>query len=156
VEVNVDIDAYIPDQYIADGRLKIEMYKRFRAIETLEDVQELQEEMIDRFGDYPEEVAYLFKIAEMKVYAKMYLVESIMQAKQNVTILLSEEASDTIDGAKLFKAGNEFGRMISLGMEGKKVKMVINTKGLAQEKWLDIAYQMIKDLPNVQRESVKS
>ncbi|WP_078414563.1 transcription-repair coupling factor [Priestia abyssalis] len=156
VEVNVDIDAYIPDQYIADGRLKIEMYKRFRAIETLEDVQELQEEMIDRFGDYPEEVAYLFKIAEMKVYAKLYLVESIMQAKQNVTILLSEEASDTIDGAKLFKAGNEFGRMISLGMEGKKVKMVINTKGLAQEKWLDIAYQMIKDLPNVQRESVKS
>ncbi|MDQ0247593.1 transcription-repair coupling factor (superfamily II helicase) [Bacillus fengqiuensis] len=156
VEVNVDIDAYIPDQYIADGRLKIEMYKRFRAIETLEDVQELQEEMIDRFGDYPEEVAYLFKIAEMKVYAKMYLVESIMQAKQNVTILLSEEASETIDGAKLFKAGNEFGRMISLGMEGKKVKMVINTKGLVQEKWLDIAYQMIKDLPNVQREGVKS
>lgn len=156
VEVNIDIDAYIPDQYIADGRLKIEMYKRFRAIETLEDVQELQDEMVDRFGDYPEEVAYLFKIAEMKVYAKLYLVESIIQAKQNVTILLSEEASGTIDGAKLFKAGNEFGRMISLGMEGKKVKMVINTKGLAQEKWLDIAYHLIKDLPNVQREGVKS
>ncbi|HWO94952.1 MAG TPA: transcription-repair coupling factor [Bacillus sp. (in: firmicutes)] len=156
VEINIDIDAYIPDQYIADGRLKIEMYKRFRAVETLEDVQELQEEMIDRFGDYPEEVAYLFKIAETKVYAKLYLVESIMQAKQNVTILLSEQASDTIDGAKLFKAGNEFGRVISLGMEGKKVKIVINTKGLVQEKWLDIVRQMIKALPNVQREGVKS
>ena len=35
----------------------------------LEDIEELQEEMIDRFGEYPEEVDYLFQIAEMKVYA---------------------------------------------------------------------------------------
>jgi transcription-repair coupling factor (superfamily II helicase) len=156
VEINVDIDAYIPDHYISDGRLKIEMYKRFRSIETLEDVEELQDEMIDRFGDYPEEVAYLFKIAELKVYAKLNFVESIIQAKQNVTILLSEKASETIDGARLFKMSNEFGRMISLGMEGKKVKMVINTKGLSQDKWLEIAYQLVKELPKAQREGVKS
>src|SRR6185312_2147609 len=42
VEMNLDLDAYIPDQYITDGRLKIEMYKRFRGIEGLEDIQELQ------------------------------------------------------------------------------------------------------------------
>ncbi len=34
VEMNLDLDAYIPDQYITDGRLKIEMYKRFRGIEA--------------------------------------------------------------------------------------------------------------------------
>ena len=38
---------------------------------TLEDIKELQEEMLDRFGEYPEEVAYLFQIAEMKVYATL-------------------------------------------------------------------------------------
>ena len=54
------MDAYIPDAYISDGHQKIEMYKRFRGIARLKIVEELQEEMIDRFGDYPEEVSYLF------------------------------------------------------------------------------------------------
>ena len=69
VEIDLDIDAYIPDSYISDGQQKIEMYKRFRGITDHEEIQELQEEMIDRFGEYPEEVSYLFKIAEIKVYA---------------------------------------------------------------------------------------
>ena len=62
VEIDLDIDAYIPDSYISDGQQKIEMYKRFRGITDHEEIQELQEEMIDRFGEYPEELMYLFKI----------------------------------------------------------------------------------------------
>ena len=70
LEIDVDVDAYIPDSYIADGNQKIEMYKRFRSISLIEELEELQEEMIDRFGEYPDEVAYLFQIAEMKVFAQ--------------------------------------------------------------------------------------
>ena len=55
--------------YISDGQQKIEMYKRFRGVNDLEDIEELQEEMIDRFGEYPDEVRYLFQIAEIKVFA---------------------------------------------------------------------------------------
>ena len=56
VEIDLEIDAYIPDSYISDGQQKIEMYKRFRGITDHEEIEELQEEMIDRFGEYPEEV----------------------------------------------------------------------------------------------------
>ncbi len=154
VEMNLDLDAYIPDQYITDGRLKIEMYKRFRGIEALEDIQELQDEMIDRFGEYPAEVEYLFKVAETKVYATQNLVESILQSKQEISILLSEEASSTVDGQKLFMLGDQFGRMVSLGMEGKKVKLVVNVKGLAQKEWLNIVYQLVKGVATVKKEQV--
>lgn len=154
VEMNLDLDAYIPDQYITDGRLKIEMYKRFRGIEALEDIQELQDEMIDRFGEYPAEVEYLFEVAETKVYATQNLVESILQSKQEISILLSEEASSTIDGQKLFMLGDQFGRMVSLGMEGKKVKLVVNVKGLAQKEWLNIVYQLVKGVATVKKEQV--
>lgn len=154
VEMNLDLDAYIPDQYITDGRLKIEMYKRFRGIEALEDIQELQDEMIDRFGEYPAEVEYLFKVAETKVYAMQNLVESILQSKQEISILLSEEASSTVDGQKLFMLGDQFGRMVSLGMEGKKVKLVVNVKGLAQKEWLNIVYQLVKGVATVKKEQV--
>ena len=54
---------------LSDGQQKIEMYKRFRNIDSLEDLEELREEMIDRFGDYPNPSGYLFTVAEMKVYA---------------------------------------------------------------------------------------
>jgi transcription-repair coupling factor (superfamily II helicase) len=156
VEIDLEVDAYIPDAYISDGRQKIEMYKRFRAISTIEDLEELQEEMIDRFGEYPIEVSYLFQIAEMKVYAKQEKVESIKQNKQEVVILISEEASNMIEGYKLFQLGNQFGRMISLGMEGQKLKIVIQTKGLETEKWLNIVSNMIKGLADVKKENANT
>ncbi|WP_449538333.1 transcription-repair coupling factor [Ferdinandcohnia sp. Marseille-Q9671] len=153
VEIDVEVDAYIPDSYISDGRQKIDMYKRFRGISTMEDVNELQEEMVDRFGEYPEEVEYLFHISKIKVHALAEDVISIKQSKQGVTILLSEEASSQIDGQKIFKLGNSFGRMISLGMEGSKLKIVVQTKGMEANKWLAIIHDMVKGLQDVKKEN---
>ncbi|AZU59857.1 transcription-repair coupling factor [Neobacillus mesonae] len=146
VEIDLEIDAYIPDSYIKDGHQKIEMYKRFRGIEVLEDVEELQAEMLDRFGEYPDEVSYLFHIAEMKVLAIQNGVESIKQLKQDVTILLTEEVTNTMDGSKLFHIGSQFGRSVTPGMEGKKLKIVVNTKGYQTAQWLHIVFEMVKGI----------
>jgi transcription-repair coupling factor (superfamily II helicase) len=146
VEIDLEIDAYIPDSYIKDGHQKIEMYKRFRGILTLEDIEELQDEMKDRYGEYPDEVEYLFQIAEMKVYAILYGVEFIKQMKHEVTISLNEQSSNQIDGQKIFKVSSQFGRMISLGMDGNKLKMVLHIKGIDTAQWLNIAFEMIKGL----------
>lgn len=152
VEIDLEIDAYIPDTYIKDGHQKIEMYKRFRGALTLEDIEELQEEMLDRFGEYPDEVAYLVQIAEMKVYALLTGVELIKQVKQEVTILVNEKISNEIDGHKLFKASNQFGKIVNPGMEGKKLKMVIQIKGIETAQWLIIAFEMIKGLQSTKRD----
>ena len=40
-EMELELDAYIPDAYISDGHQKIEMYKRFRSIDSLEDLEEI-------------------------------------------------------------------------------------------------------------------
>ena len=101
LEIDIEVDAYIPDVYIPDGHQKIEMYKRFRGITSLEEVEELREEMLDRFGEYPDEVGYLFLIAEMKVHARNAGVESIKQLKQEITILIREDVSAEIDGPKV-------------------------------------------------------
>ena len=146
VEIDLDIDAYIPDSYISDGQQKIEMYKRFRGITDHEEIQELQDEMIDRFGEYPEEVDVFIQDAEIKVYALQLGIESIKQVKEEVTILLSEEASGKIDGQKVFQLTNQYGRMVGLGMEGQKFKMVIYTKKVAIEKWLSAIYEILKGL----------
>jgi transcription-repair coupling factor (superfamily II helicase) len=157
VEININLDAYIPDQYIVDGRMKIDMYKRFRGIESLEDLEDLKEEMMDRFGDYPAEVGYLFKVAEMKVYAAENGVESVMQSKTEISILLTEKASAEIDGQKLFQLGNEFGRMMGFGMEGNRVKVVANINRLKEAEWLPMILKFVKNLKDVRKEQkVKS
>src|SRR5690625_244401 len=59
-ELTLDLDAYIPESYIQDEKQKIDMYKRFQAIRSAEDVSDLRDELIDRFGDYPVQVDNLF------------------------------------------------------------------------------------------------
>ena len=146
IEIDLDIDAYIPDMYISDGQQKIEMYKRFRGVKELDDIKELQEEMIDRFGEYPEEVEYLFKIAEIKVFAILLGVESIKQIKDEVTILLSEQTSGDIDGQRVIKLSNQYGRMVGLGMEGKRLKMVLHVKKVELETWLGALNEILQGL----------
>ncbi|WP_223596379.1 transcription-repair coupling factor [Neobacillus bataviensis] len=152
VEIDLEIDAYIPDTYIKDGHQKIEMYKRFRGAQALEDIEELQSEMQDRFGEYPDEVSYLFQIAEMKIYAALSGVEQIKQVKQDVTILINEKVTNTIDGSKLFRIANQFGRNVTPGMEGQKLKIMIKTKEYETAEWLNIAFEMIKAIPTAKRE----
>jgi transcription-repair coupling factor (superfamily II helicase) len=154
VEIDLEIDAYIPDTYIKDGHQKIEMYKRFRGAETLADIKELEEEMKDRFGEYPEEVSCLFQIAEMKVYALLNGVEQIKQAKQEVTILLNEQVTNTIDGSKIFHIGSKFGRNVSPGMEGPRLKIVIKVKEYKTSEWLNVAFEMVKGLSQAKKDHV--
>src|SRR5690606_11747336 len=90
VEIDLDVDAYIPESYISDGYQKIEMYKRFRAIKTMEDLTDLQDEMIDRFGDYPEPVALLFSISRIKVHCLISGVELVKRDQNEIIILFTE------------------------------------------------------------------
>ncbi len=155
LELDLEVDAYIPDEYISDSKQKVDMYKQFKALETVEEVEVLQEEMIDRFGDYPQEVGYLFQISYIKALAILEQVQSIKHRKMEATILLSEKATNVIDGSKIFATTNQLGRMISLGMEGNHLKIVVNTRGIEPSKWLTIIENILKGIASAKKESVK-
>jgi transcription-repair coupling factor (superfamily II helicase) len=145
-DVELELDAYIPDAYIADGQQKIEMYKRFRNIETMEELEELREEMIDRFGDYPIQVEYLFKIAEMKVHARKMKLESIKQSKTEVVIYFSEEGTKEIEGRHVLQVTSKYGRHVGLGMEGSRLKITIQISRMETDEWFSIAREIIQEL----------
>ncbi len=93
VEISLQVNAYIPDEYIRDGFQKIQMYKRVKAVESEEDYSELVDEMIDRFGDLPLEVDILLRIARIKVWAKASGVESIKKQQSKIVVKLSPEGT---------------------------------------------------------------
>lgn len=150
-EIELSIDAYIPDTYIKDSQQKIEMYKRFRSVDSLEEVAELKEEMIDRFGEYPREVNDLFRVAEMKVYASFVQLEKIKQEKELVTIWMSEVGTQQIDGSKVFEICRKHGRAVGLGMESNQLKITINIQQLTAEAWFEVAYDIIQNLEQARK-----
>jgi transcription-repair coupling factor (superfamily II helicase) len=61
--------------------------------------------------------------------------------------------SNQIDGQKVFKLSSKFGRTVGLGMDGNKMKLVIHIKGVTQDKWLDILFELVKGLQDVKKEN---
>ena len=156
LEIDLGIDAYIPDRYISDGYQKIEMYKRFRNIDTLEEILELQEEMIDRFGDYPREVNFLLTVSRFKVYGKQAGVESIKREKDQVTILFREDASQNINIQEVITVSQPFKKMVGFGMDGQKLKIILYVKNEPVNKWLDCLNTIMEHLPKRDSEKVKT
>ena len=56
--MDLDVDAYIPDSYIPNEYQKLDIYKRIAAIESQEEVEDMKDELLDRFGDIPRKVEY--------------------------------------------------------------------------------------------------
>lgn len=85
-EINLQIDAYLPQDYISDERQKIEVYKSIREMTSRTDYDNLQDELIDRFGDYPDAVAYLLEIALIKMLLDQVFVEMVERQANQLTV----------------------------------------------------------------------
>ena len=152
IDIELEIDAYIPDKYIKDGHQKIEMYKRFRNLNDYEELDELREEMVDRFGDYPEEVNYLFAVAELKLDASKIKLQTIKQTKTHIELYISEVGTTEIDGQKVFAVCSKYGRGVGLGMSGNQLKITVQTNRLQTEEWLRIISEMVKELETTRKQ----
>ena len=150
VEINLEIDAYIPSDYIQDGKQKIDMYKRFRALDTLEDVEDLQDEMIDRFGEFPKEVEYLFLISRIKVYAKKQKIDSIVQKKNEIWMLM-DSSPDQV--GKVVELSAKYVKHIRLGQEGDKLKIITEQNRTTIEDQIKVIEAFLKEL-NLTEEQV--
>ena len=80
------------------------MYKRIAFIAAQADVYDVQDELIDRYGDIPEEVQNLIFIALIKAEAQRAYIQRLMVRDGEVRIVFDPEAP--MDGAKLFAAAN--------------------------------------------------
>ena len=90
VEIDLGIDAYIPGTYITDERQKIEIYKRIRQLENMDMYEELEADLLDRFGEYPDEVAHLLTTGRIKMDGDRALLESIRKRDRKVKFVLSK------------------------------------------------------------------
>ena len=90
--VDCDIDAYIPPSYIKNEYQKLDIYKRISGIETEDEYMDMQDELIDRFGDIPRPVENLLRVAELKAMAHRCYVTEIDINRQEIRISMYPKA----------------------------------------------------------------
>lgn len=90
--IDMDIDAYIPSTYITNEYQKLDMYKRIAQIHTEDEFLDLQEELMDRFGELPNSVNNLLNIALIKARCHEVYITNFVQKGNSIKMVLYQKA----------------------------------------------------------------
>jgi transcription-repair coupling factor (superfamily II helicase) len=69
-QISLGTPVLIPDTYVADLQLRLGLYRRLSKLESRPDIDRFAGELVDRFGELPEEVKHLLDVVEIKGFAK--------------------------------------------------------------------------------------
>ena len=139
--VDLRVDAFIPEKYIADGPGRIEAYKRIAAIQTPEDAADVLDELIDRYGDPPPSVSDLVNVSLVRVQAAAVGVYEVTQKKD--TLLLQVETLDLAMIRGLLIAFN--GRVTA----GAGTKPYLSVTLQPDEKPLELLQSILKAMADI-------
>ena len=95
--VDLNVDAFIPASYIPNEYQKLDIYKRIASIENENEMEDMLEELIDRFGDVPKKVQQLLNVALLKALAHSAYVEAVEQKGERVKFVMYEKAKVKVE-----------------------------------------------------------
>ena len=124
-EINLGLEAYIPDDYISDQEEKIEFYKKIKTAGT-DDIEQIQDELIDRFGNYPEPVENLLAVSQLKAEADLAQARNITKVNDHeVKVEFAKEASSELQGPNIFKALEHVSYKVKISLSPTKRLVVL-------------------------------
>ena len=106
IRIDIKVSAYIDDKYISDIEQKIDMYKRIAEIKKEDDLQDVTDELMDRYGEIPQETMNLIEISYIKQLASEIGFVNIKQGKEEV--FFTYGSTDKIDLQAISRLGEQF------------------------------------------------
>ena len=91
VEIDLQISALIPENYLPDVHTRLVLYKRIAHAKNEQELEQLQVEMIDRFGLLPQALKNLFQLSELKLLAQKIGITKIVSGPQGGRIEFNEK-----------------------------------------------------------------
>ena len=95
--INLDIQAFLPVTYIKDGQQRVNIYKKMAGITNHEELNDLKGELVDRFGEYPQEVTSLLEVIGLRIIAQCFNIVDIRQNLHQVNIEFSRNINFPVD-----------------------------------------------------------
>lgn len=143
--IDLSIDAYLPGDYIYDSIQKIEIYKKVAAISSFQEATELEEELVDRFGDLPEAVVNLLAVARIKVYGRAYGIESLTQRADQMVLRFYEGQEKAIQPSGIAQIGNRFERRVQFD-QGVPMTVAIKGAGLGDRQLMELLEEFLSSM----------
>jgi transcription-repair coupling factor (superfamily II helicase) len=96
-EIHLRIPAYIPEEYIEDINQRLVMYKRLASHRSEEELQEISNELVDRYGRIPESVSNLFEVVRLKNLLKTFLIRRLDFNGRDIILTFDERAAQYLE-----------------------------------------------------------
>ena len=103
--VNLSVDAFIPDSYIMNEAQKLDIYKKIAAVASLEDCDDIRDELRDRFGEkIPASAENLLRIALIRSIARKLDMAEIVGGDGSIRVTMNKDAAVQVAGIPRFLA----------------------------------------------------
>ncbi len=99
VDIKLTISAYISDEIVSEDRLRLEFYKRLSHCQSSEEVYELEDELIDRYGEIDTPTKQFFELVNIKILAMQKEIKTISNYHQNITLVYEDEKKVSLKSA---------------------------------------------------------
>ncbi|PKL09328.1 MAG: transcription-repair coupling factor [Spirochaetae bacterium HGW-Spirochaetae-7] len=120
--LELEYSGFIPDEYISQQAVKMEIYKKIASILGQDDLEALYRELEDRFGPVPEEASSLLALAEIRVLCKKLSIATLKERKGFVTVEFSKVSKISVD--RLLRLMKESGQKIKLDPHRPNILMI--------------------------------
>ena len=103
VQLDIDVSSYIPDEYIEDSNQKIEIYQNIALCKNEEEIKDITDSIIDRYGNMPKEIEKLLDIARIRNMCRAKNIIKVSQKTDKVIFYFDEKTFDFAVVDKLLK-----------------------------------------------------
>ncbi len=148
VEVNLDLDAYIPDEYIEDSPQKVDIYKRMMKSKSEDEIAEISTELRDRFGPPSQEVKNLLSIGRIKMRAARLHINLIQEKDREIVCHFTDQ--EKVDSEAVMKLIKKYRRQLKV-RSGREPRLSVKKNG-AEQSQVNFLIQIMDDFLEFQGE----
>ncbi len=154
--IELGVSAFIPSQYIAADRQRMDIYRRLTRCGALEQVAELEQHMRDAFGEPPRQVMVLIAITELRLLGTLFGIDSVIKKDPDIVMKVSDaaKAQVALTGAPgrltVVDASTVYLRMPPTFLEPEAALLTL--RNLLKKAWQKQAQPAATDLPKIQEQ----
>jgi len=145
--VDINVSAYIDDEYINAENQKIEMYKKIASIQDEQDVLDVEDELIDRYGDLPKPVKNLIQVAHLKILSKACGFISLQEKGDSVIFYCKDNSAVKLE--VLGKLMDKYKRKLMFTASNTPY-ITFKTTGTSRDNLLDNIKILLQDIKKLQ------
>ncbi len=147
ISIDINVSAYIDDEYVGSSGQKIEMYKKIASIQDEQDVVDIKDELIDRYGDIPKPVTNLIEIAFIKTLAKSCGFSAIQE--KNEAVLLNYKSNASVKLESIGRLMDKYKRKL-LFTASNTPYITFKISGFSREDLVENIKFLLQDINNLQ------